>query len=77
MSGATVIRSEVAAAFSDPSTSLAGIVGFALGTGTGIVHAVVQLATGGQARLLATTITHFAADGSIVFDHTRITLTPL
>jgi hypothetical protein len=41
------------------------------------VHGVVDLATGGQARLLVTTRIHFAADGSIVFDHTRITLTPL
>jgi hypothetical protein len=41
------------------------------------VHGVVDLASGGQAGLLVTTITHFGADGSIVFDHTRIRLTPL
>jgi hypothetical protein len=45
--------------------------------GAATVHGVVDLASGGQARLLVTTITHFAADGSVVFDHTRITLTPL
>jgi hypothetical protein len=41
------------------------------------VHGVVDLASGGQAKLLVTTITHFGADGSLVFDHTRIRLTPL
>jgi len=41
------------------------------------VHGIVDLTSGGQARLLVTTITHLAADGSIVFDHTRIRLTPL
>jgi len=45
--------------------------------GIATVHGVVDRTSGGQARLLVTTITHFAADGSIVFDHTRILLTPL
>jgi len=45
--------------------------------GGATVHGIVDLASGGQARLLVTTETHFAADGSLVFDHTRITLTPL
>jgi len=45
--------------------------------GGATVHGVVDLASGGQARLLVTTHTQFAPDGSIKFDHTRITLTPL
>ena len=45
--------------------------------GGATVHGVVELASGGQARLLVTTHTQFAADGSIKFDHTRIRLTPL
>jgi hypothetical protein len=45
--------------------------------GAGTVHGIVELAGGGQARLLVTVETHFGADGSIVFDHTRIRLTPI
>ncbi len=41
------------------------------------LHGIVDLVGGGQARLFVTTITHFGPDGSIVFDHTRIRLTPL
>lgn len=45
--------------------------------GSGAVHGIVDLTAGGQARLLVTTQTHFAADGSIVFDNTEIRLTPI
>jgi hypothetical protein len=51
--------------------------GFGPRQGSSTLHGVVDLVGGGQASLLVTSITHFAPDGSIVFDHTRIRLTPL
>jgi hypothetical protein len=41
------------------------------------IYGVVDLASGGQARLFATTHVLVRPDGSFAFDHTRIILTPL
>jgi hypothetical protein len=41
------------------------------------IHGVLDLTTGGQARLLASTHVLLKPDGSFAFDHTRIRLTPL
>jgi len=51
--------------------------GFTVHHGGSTLHGVVDLVGGGQARLLVTSQTHFAPDGSIVFDNTTIRLTPL
>jgi hypothetical protein len=41
------------------------------------IHGVLDLASGGQARLFATTHVLVRPDGSFAFDHTQIRLTPL
>ena len=45
--------------------------------GVGAVQATLDLVSGGQARLFAQGPTYILADGSVKFDKTRITLTPL